>query len=1179
MSLDAETHAETLAAHADFARAVARAILGREDLAADAAQDAMVAAWRGRPREKSRWRSWFGAIVRHKALDLHRREATRTSYEAAHPARPPDGDPAALAERADTGRRVVEHVLALPEPYRQVLLLRFHEGRSVAEVAGLLALPVETVRTRQKRALAQVRARIDDGGSCWRPSLALLAAGGPAGEPTTWIQMVGGWLMGKKVTIAVGALLLLGGALWWGWSEDEEPRTAAATGAADLPASEPVREAGPSLEARAPERAPDASPKDAPKPVETATAPDLRVALVGTVVDEQGAPVVGASVRYQDRTRVLPSATTGADGGFRVFAERLPALRWSAGLILASDSEGRVAILEKNVYTNAPDEEDVGALVLRAPLTLRVRVAPADATTSPIEVLAIKDGLQGGQVVERAKTGPDGVCTFRQLVAGNYRLLARAHGHGRGVLVTSLPRTREDELVLTLPEERRVEVTVIDKVSREPVGGVRLDVWEQVRGSGWFAQRNYLPAVAVAPTDAQGRTVLTGLGEDEHLTLVAYAAGYPQPNTPSGFAGASMPRVDSDDETFVLELAPARTVRWPLTDRDGPVPPDGTALTLRPRPGAFQIPLPDSARIEGGEVVAEGCSPGVIQAQALTPDGAIAQLYCRPDTEAGMEASFRPGRTVDVTVTLPDGTPAKGFWVVVRNQGNNPLHEPVPVDEQGHARIDGLYGKLAEVYVGESPASHGGQRAGTVNLQEGGGRFEVTVQPMREAVVTILLDGEPGLPPVGRLQGGTGAIRAARDPERGELRFRWRASAGEGGGLYLNYVAEGYTVGTVMLRPGDGPGPDRARMELRRAGTLVVRIAMPADGRVAPAAQYREEASGAWKPAPVYIPLDALGTDGVLRITRAPPGTYRVLDAISGAASRAVELTEGGATVQLEFDLGRVGDVRGHVRVPEGADAGTAHVEVIDVASGEPLPNPSGWPRGRVLQDDGLFVVRVPGDRDIRLVPRHPYLRAAPEGGSVTVKQPREGVVLRLVPGPTATLRLDPPPTFQAHIPATMRKLRVLLFAGPVGPKPVRTLEVRASDDGIRIGGFDPGTYTVWVDAPHAAPVILENVELGEGVTDLGTRAAPPGTTLRVRVLVKEGEAVPRLGLRAQHEGEPGYYRWVNSRGEAVIDLPGLGAGVHRITTHAQMGGLAKGLDETITVDGTGVVERVLDLR
>jgi RNA polymerase sigma-70 factor (ECF subfamily) len=58
-------------------------------------------------------------------------------------------------------RRLVAALLALEEPYRAALLLRYFEDLSVPEVALRLGVPLETARTRLRRGLARLRERLD----------------------------------------------------------------------------------------------------------------------------------------------------------------------------------------------------------------------------------------------------------------------------------------------------------------------------------------------------------------------------------------------------------------------------------------------------------------------------------------------------------------------------------------------------------------------------------------------------------------------------------------------------------------------------------------------------------------------------------------------------------------------------------------------------------------------------------------------------------------------------------------------------------------------------------------------------------------------------------------------------------------------------------------------------------
>lgn len=56
--------------------------------------------------------------------------------------------------------RLLAAVEAFDEPYRSVLRLRFFEDLPPTQIAERLALPVETVRTRLKRALVRVQAHL-----------------------------------------------------------------------------------------------------------------------------------------------------------------------------------------------------------------------------------------------------------------------------------------------------------------------------------------------------------------------------------------------------------------------------------------------------------------------------------------------------------------------------------------------------------------------------------------------------------------------------------------------------------------------------------------------------------------------------------------------------------------------------------------------------------------------------------------------------------------------------------------------------------------------------------------------------------------------------------------------------------------------------------------------------------
>lgn len=69
--------------------------------------------------------------------------------------------PSEVAEREELRRRVVNSVLALDEPIRKIVILRFYEGLTPREIAQHLDIPFETVRTRLRRGIVSLRGSLD----------------------------------------------------------------------------------------------------------------------------------------------------------------------------------------------------------------------------------------------------------------------------------------------------------------------------------------------------------------------------------------------------------------------------------------------------------------------------------------------------------------------------------------------------------------------------------------------------------------------------------------------------------------------------------------------------------------------------------------------------------------------------------------------------------------------------------------------------------------------------------------------------------------------------------------------------------------------------------------------------------------------------------------------------------
>jgi RNA polymerase sigma-70 factor (ECF subfamily) len=146
-----------------WVRALARRLLADENDVDDVEQETWAAALRSGPDEPRALRSWLGVVAQRFALQRLRGRARRARREedASSPERV-DRTPAEVVAEADAHGHVVKAVLALEEPYRTTVLLRYFEGLSIADVARKMDAPLETTRTRLRRAHERLRAELAD---------------------------------------------------------------------------------------------------------------------------------------------------------------------------------------------------------------------------------------------------------------------------------------------------------------------------------------------------------------------------------------------------------------------------------------------------------------------------------------------------------------------------------------------------------------------------------------------------------------------------------------------------------------------------------------------------------------------------------------------------------------------------------------------------------------------------------------------------------------------------------------------------------------------------------------------------------------------------------------------------------------------------------------------------------
>jgi len=137
-----------------------RGLIG--DSADDAQQEVWLAVFRSLHdlSNPSAFRTWLYRTTRHRAIDFLRRQ--RREHELFEETAP---EIIESAEAADTRDEPVvdEQILALmtllPPPQRDVLLLRYRDELSYADIASVVGCPIGTVRTRlhhSKRKLSEL---------------------------------------------------------------------------------------------------------------------------------------------------------------------------------------------------------------------------------------------------------------------------------------------------------------------------------------------------------------------------------------------------------------------------------------------------------------------------------------------------------------------------------------------------------------------------------------------------------------------------------------------------------------------------------------------------------------------------------------------------------------------------------------------------------------------------------------------------------------------------------------------------------------------------------------------------------------------------------------------------------------------------------------------------------------
>jgi len=132
--------------------------------AQDVVQEALVRLWQHRETvDEKTAQFWLRRTVHNLCIDrIRRRQASpEVETELKETISPDSGaGPGRLAESAELGRLIDDALGKLPERDRAVLLLREVQGLPYTEIAGILDVPLGTLKARLHRAREQLRAKL-----------------------------------------------------------------------------------------------------------------------------------------------------------------------------------------------------------------------------------------------------------------------------------------------------------------------------------------------------------------------------------------------------------------------------------------------------------------------------------------------------------------------------------------------------------------------------------------------------------------------------------------------------------------------------------------------------------------------------------------------------------------------------------------------------------------------------------------------------------------------------------------------------------------------------------------------------------------------------------------------------------------------------------------------------------
>jgi RNA polymerase sigma-70 factor (ECF subfamily) len=157
--------------HGGVAYSLAYRIVGERGAAEDVVQEAFISIWRSGARydaARGSVRTWMLGIVRNRAIDALRSKAGRAPKldfddDSILEHRPAAEQTESEALQRETAQEVRGALGELPGEQAKVIQLAYFGGFSHSEIAGMLGVPLGTVKGRMRLGLEKIRGELAEG--------------------------------------------------------------------------------------------------------------------------------------------------------------------------------------------------------------------------------------------------------------------------------------------------------------------------------------------------------------------------------------------------------------------------------------------------------------------------------------------------------------------------------------------------------------------------------------------------------------------------------------------------------------------------------------------------------------------------------------------------------------------------------------------------------------------------------------------------------------------------------------------------------------------------------------------------------------------------------------------------------------------------------------------------------